>query len=319
MRILKFGGKSLETVEKTQNVCKFIKKCYQKDKNLVIIVSAMGNETDNLNRLAEKFNADKLPQREYAKLLSCGETISSALIAMCLCSMNVPAKSLSGKDIGLSTFGGYTNAVVSSIAKYEIIKCMQSGVVAVVAGFQGKTQSGEISTLRRGGSDTTAVAIGIAFNLKVEIYSDFAGIFAGDPRFLPFKKIEKIDFKSLTNMTLTGSRVFSEEGAKLAEDFETELIFKSSEFPEKNGSIVSKACDNFVCISNSQPLRQILIISNSNKNKKFISKIVKKVLKSHSFYNFSVKNKNISFYVLESEFLSILRKLSEELNLLEKK
>ncbi len=317
MRILKFGGKSLETIEKVQNVCKFIEKTYQKDQNLVIVVSAMGDTTNKLETLAKKLNPKTNLNRELAILFSVGETISASLVCICLEELNVPAKSFSGKDIKLKTFGGYTNAVAASIDKSEITKCMKENVVAVVSGFQGITSDNQISTLFKGGSDTTAVALGVAFNLPVEIYSDFHGVCAGDPRLLPFKKIDKIDYETLINMSASGAKVLSEESAKLAKKFSVNVILACSEDPEsQDTTILSDHGEDIVAISNTQKLRQITLTFSDPSKLNFVLKNVLNALNQINFYNFNVNNKKISFCVEEENFKSVLHFLSKKLNLI---
>ena len=169
MRILKFGGKSLETLEKTQKICKNIKKIYKNDKQLIIVVSAMGNTTNNLIEMAEHFKPENNSKRELDALLSTGETLSSSIFAMALQSVGLPAKSFSGWQIKIKTYGDHQHSLISSIDKTKLEQCLKQNVIAVVAGFQGVNCDGDITTLGRGGSDTTAAALGAVFQTNVEI------------------------------------------------------------------------------------------------------------------------------------------------------
>ena len=126
MRILKFGGKSVATIEKMQKIAKFIKKIYKNDKKIIIVISAMGSRTDELTRLANEFGSENLSKRELAKLLSVGETESSSLFSMLLNSFNIPAKSFSANELEILTYGDYTNARIAYINKTKLENAVES-------------------------------------------------------------------------------------------------------------------------------------------------------------------------------------------------
>ncbi len=319
MRVLKFGGKSLSSIEKTQNICKYIKKIYKNNKKIVIVVSAIGNTTNELLLLAENYSGAKEQNKtDLAKLLSTGETVSSTLFSIMLNSMGVPAKSLSAYELEISTFGDSTSSRIAYINKTKILECLNSNTVAVVAGFQGVNKNNEITTLGRGGSDTTAVAIASIFETDVEIYSDYSGVFAGDPRLLNFKKIKKASFDIMTKMAKAGARVLDARAVSLAKNFNTTIISKSSAFPERCGSIISNLESDVVSISEIDNLSKITV-NFTNKNKmNFIVKNVLLYLNDCKFYNLTINNEEISFYVESQNKLEILSKLSKKLNLLKK-
>lgn len=318
MRILKFGGKSLSDSIKTQNICKFIKNIYKNDKNLIIIVSAVSSTTDDLISLSKSYGGDNF-QRELAVLLSTGETQSSALFAMMLCSLGVPAKSLQAFQIEISTFGAYNDSKIAYINKSKIEKCINGGYVAVVSGFQGINSDGEITTLGRGGSDTTATAIGAIFGCDVEIYSDFDGVFCGDPRYLNYKKIKSIDYDSMIGMAHGGAKVIDARSTEIAKNFGINIISKSSAQPNKSGTkILPMVESDFISISTIDNLSKITIVASEDSKIERIVKISLQILKNIKFYNFSINLKKISFFIKNDDKPKVLPNLSKKLNLLNK-
>ena len=318
MRILKFGGKSVATIEKMQKIAKFIKKIYKNDKKIIIIISAMGSRTDELTHLANEFGSENLSKRELAKLLSVGETESSSLFSMLLNSFNIPAKSFSANELEILTYGDYTNARIAYINKTKLENELQKNTVCVIAGFQGINSSGEITTLGRGGSDTTAAAIGAIFEHDIEIYSDFDGIFAGDPRELDYKKLKLANYEQIKNMAKNGAKVLDERAVSLSKDYGIKIFSKSSSLPTKTGSLVCPIESDVISISTINHLSKISIIF-SNKNKfNFIIKNVLNSLKDVNFYNFEINNNEISFLVLTANKIQVENVLAKKLNLLKK-
>ena len=208
MRVLKFGGKSLSSKNKCFNICNYIKKIYSEDNRIIIVVSAIGNTTDTLfnqaneyvsyystinnskNSNAKNNNLSKniLINGEIAKLVSTGENQSASLMALMLISMGINAISVSAKDIEILTYGEHLDSKVLQINKSKLDKIIKTDTIAIVTGFQGINEYGQITTLGRGGSDTTSSAIASLYGVPVEIYSDYNGIFSGDPKFNNFKK-----------------------------------------------------------------------------------------------------------------------------------
>ncbi len=317
MRILKFGGKSLSSEEKVQNVSKFIKKIYKKDKNLVIVVSAMGAETQNLTDLAKKFGYENnLADRELAVLLSTGEIQSASLVAINLLKLDVPAKSFTGKDLELVTFGGYLSGKVCYLNKTKILECFKQNVVAVVCGFQGINYEGETTTLGLGGSDTTATALASAFDCPAEIYSDFDGVFSGDPRILPYKKLKNIDYDSMLLASRAGAKVLDEKSIELAKKFNIKIISKSSSEPEKSGSTIFNFQEDSISISKMDSLCKITIVFNNPQKLKTVLKAIVKNISETKFYNFKTELNEISFYVKSDVASNIISNISKDLKLI---
>jgi len=314
---MKFGGKSLDTPQKVQNICKNIKKIYKKDKELIIIVSAMGKTTDELLKKSTEYYQKNCNRRELDALLSTGETQSSALFAIALNNIGVPAKSLQAFQLGISTFGDYQNSLISHINKSPIIKCFEKKCIAVVAGFQGINSNEDITTLGRGGSDTTAAALGAIFNHEVEIYSDFDGIFAGDPRKINnLRKINKISFDSIKNMAISGAKVLDARAADIASKHNTKLICKQSSDFNKKGTIVSNIEDSFISLSLIDNLCKITLTFSQDRDIKIITKNVINILNSYKIYNLAINFNQIEFYIKQIDKPAIESKLAKKLKLL---
>lgn len=316
MRILKFGGKSLDTIQKTQKICKYIKKIYKKEKEIIIVVSAIGKTTDNLINKAKTYSSNNPTEREMAKLLSTGETESSCLFSLMLNSIKVPAMSFQASDIALTTTMGYLDSQINSIDKTKIVSCLKEKTIAVVAGFQGMNSKNEITTLGRGGSDTTAIALGVAFNNNVEIYSDFDGVFCGDPRVLNYKKIKRINFKTMHIMSNAGAKVLTPRATLLALKNNIQIISKASRFPAQKGTIVSNIESNTISITSQNNLCLISIIFDNDKQLKFILKNVNNAINNYKIYNLNLKSNIIQILVNNEDSKQINYFLSKKLNLL---
>lgn len=316
MKVLKFGGKSLSTPEKVQNICRNIQKIYKKDKNLIIVVSAFGKTTNELFEKAQIFGGEKINTRELDVLLSVGETSAAALVAIMLNSMGVPAKSFQGFQIELTTFGDYQNSKIAHLNKQLILECFKKEQVVVIAGFQGINKNGDITTLGRGGSDTTAAALGAVFDIPVEIYSDYNGVFAGDPKLLNFKKLKKLNFNTMQSMAKAGAKVLDFRATEIAKKFNTNIISKSSTEMHKTGTLISNIEDNVVAISSIDALSKITITFSDKSKIKFIVKNVLSCQNNVNFYNFTINFNEISFYVESSQKLNVIKFLSKKLNLL---
>lgn len=316
MRVLKFGGKSLSTIEKTQKLCKYIKKIYKNDKKIIIVVSAAGNTTNNLINIARQYGDNNNTPREIAKLLSTGETQSASLFSIMLNNIGVPAKSFSAHELQITTFGDYLNSNIAYINKKPIIECFEKEIVCVVSGFQGINKNNELTLLGRGGSDTTATALAGIFDITAEIYSDYDGIFSGDPKLFNFKKIKKASYELMIQMAKSGAKVLDSKSVEVAKKFNIGIVSKSSSFPEKQGSLISEVESDFISISTIEHLSQISINFSNNSKLKFIIKNVLSSLDNQKFYNLIIKQNKISFYVLSSDSIKIIGILSKKLNLL---
>lgn len=318
MRILKFGGKSLSSLNKIQNICKYIKEAYKSDKNIVVVVSAMGQTTDELISLANEYGNNSSSKRELATLLSTGETQSASLFAMHLISIGVPAKSLLSFQLQTETFGDYLNSRVAYISKNPILECFKEGSVAVVAGFQGVNKKNEITTLGRGGSDTTATALGAVFGIDVEIFSDFDGVFTGDPRAFAYKKLKSVDYDTMINIALGGAKVLDSRATEIAKRHGIKIFAKCSYALNNKGTIISSIESDVIMISNIDHLCKITIaFSDKSKMNKIALNVINS-LKNEKLYNLSIENEKISFFVDQAEKNIIIKTIATKLKLLKK-
>lgn len=179
--VMKFGGASVASPEQFSSIADIIIDRMQEHPQVVVVVSAMGKTTDELIGLAKHVNPDP-PRREYDMLISVGERISISLLAMALAKKNQRACSFTGSQSGIITSDEHTEARILNVKPDRLKSCLADGKVVIVAGFQGVSRQGEITTLGRGGSDTSAVALAAAFDAKVEFYKDVPGIFSADPK-----------------------------------------------------------------------------------------------------------------------------------------
>ena len=235
-----------------------------------------------------------------------------------LISMGLPAKSFSGKDISISTFGDYLNSKITYIDKSKLQTVLESGTIAIVSGFQGVNKNGEITTLGRGGSDTTAVAIASIFDIPVEIYSDYNGIFCGDPKYNNYKKIKQLNYNFAFSMADSGSKVLAKRAIAIAQKHKIKIYTKSSCMPLLKGSLVDNIENDLVAICKTDNLCRISIIFSNNNKLDKISKIVLNLLNNYNFYNLEIKNDKIEFFVEEKNKKTIYDSLSEKLNLIAK-
>ncbi|MCH9613255.1 MAG: Aspartokinase [Chlamydiia bacterium] len=192
--VLKFGGAALSSSESFDQIAKII--CRKRERRIVVVVSAMGSMTDELLTLAHSVNPQP-PKRELDMLLSVGERISMSLLAMALAKEGRSALSFTGSQSGIITTGDHSNAEILEVRPHRILEALQSNAIAIVAGFQGVSLQKEITTLGRGGSDTSAVALGAAVGAThVEFYKDVGGVFSADPKKDPDAKlISQLTFK----------------------------------------------------------------------------------------------------------------------------
>jgi aspartate kinase len=217
--VQKYGGSSVGTVEKIKKVAQSIIKRKNNGDDLVVVVSAMGDTTDDLIALAKNItnNPDK---RELDALLSTGEMISSALLAMALKDSGYDAISYTAYQIGLRTSGQYGKSLIDDIDGGNIKESLEEGKIIIVAGFQGINEDGDITTLGRGGSDTTAVAIAVKLNGICEIYTDVDGIYSVDPRKYPkAKRLSEIDYEEMLELASLGAQVMHSRSVELGQKY----------------------------------------------------------------------------------------------------
>lgn len=215
--VMKFGGASVATPEHFSKIADIIIAKRKDHKRVIIVVSAMGNTTNDLISLAKQVNPSP-PQREFDMLVTVGERISIALLAMALAGKQAEAVSFTGSQSGIITCNHHTEARIIEVKPHRLLKALDAGKIAIVAGFQGVSQEGEITTLGRGGSDTTAVALGIALNAeRVEFYKDVPGIFTEDPKKNPkAEHLETLSYDAALSIVEKGAKVLHDRCIRLA-------------------------------------------------------------------------------------------------------
>ena len=245
--VQKFGGTSVASYEKMKEVCKIIEAHKEKYKDIAVVVSAMGRKgapyaTDTLIGMCTNIN-DRPTKRELDMIMSCGEIISGTILATMLDSMGIPATFLTGIQAGITTTKAYSNAKIKKINPKKIQKELADGKVVIIAGFQGGTEDGEITTLGRGGSDTSAVAIGKALGSDlVQIYTDVDGIMTADPRIEPDAKVLKyVDYDEIFQMAENGSKVIHPRAVELAKNADIILQIKNTYNPNYEGTKIGPA------------------------------------------------------------------------------
>ncbi|NLB17519.1 MAG: aspartate kinase [Syntrophomonadaceae bacterium] len=246
MRILvqKFGGTSLATTELRSRVCDIVESNREAGYSLVVVVSAMGRDsaayaTDTLINLVKEVNPDPL-RRELDILLSCGETIAGVLLANQLTALGIPATFLSGEQAGIRTDGNYGNAHIRYVSPAKLIESLDKGLVVVVAGFQGVGENGDLTTLGRGGSDTTACALGIALNAEfIDIYTDVEGVMTADPRIVDNARLlDSINYNEICQLARDGAKVVHPRAIEIAMQKGIPVRIRST-FSDSVGTTVS--------------------------------------------------------------------------------
>ncbi|MFA4992432.1 MAG: aspartate kinase, partial [Candidatus Omnitrophota bacterium] len=215
--VQKYGGSSVANVERIQKVAQRVVSYRKKGYELVVVVSALGDTTDELIQLADKINTDP-SEREMDMLLSTGEQISVALLAMAIHKLGAQAISFTGAQVGIITDSSHTRARIIKINADKIKEELKKGKIVIVAGFQGVTLNQDITTLGRGGSDLTAVALAKELNAgSCEIYTDVEGIYTTDPRIEPkARKIEEITYDEMLEMASLGAQVMQARSIEVA-------------------------------------------------------------------------------------------------------
>ncbi len=242
LKVLKFGGTSVGTLERIQNVANIIKKIRYEGHDVIAVVSAMSGETNKLIEYAEKFSKNPMAN-EMDMLLSSGERVTSALLSIALNEQGYKAVSMSGREAGIVTNNAHMKARIEAINTTNMKNAIVKGKVVVVAGFQGVTQdTNRVSTLGRGGSDLTAVAIAGAIKADVcEIYTDVDGIYTTDPRIEPkAKKLKKISYDEMLELASLGAKVLQNRSVEMAKKLNVNLVSRSSFMPEVEGTLITK-------------------------------------------------------------------------------
>ena len=242
--VQKYGGSSVANPERIKNVARRVVDYKKKGNDLVVVVSALGDTTDELIELAAKIS-DNPPEREMDMLLSTGEQISVALLAMAIQELGVEAISLTGSQVGIITDTVHTRARIVKIEAQKLRQELKKGRIVIVAGFQGMTPEQDITTLGRGGSDLSAVALAKTLEAdECEIYTDVEGIFTADPRVEPrARKLEAITYDEMLEMASLGAQVMQARSIEVAKKFDVPIHVRSS-FSRKRGTMIIKEVKN---------------------------------------------------------------------------
>lgn len=238
--VQKFGGTSVGSMERIQHVAKRIKKEVQLGNKLVIVVSAMGKSTDTLIDMARQLSSNP-ESREMDMLLSTGEQVTSALLAMALHQIEVKAISMTGWQAGVVTEAVHSKARIVDIKKESILEEVNQGNVVIVAGFQGATETGLITTLGRGGSDTTAVALAAVLAAeRCDIFTDVTGVYTADPRIVPLaRQVKQISYDEMLELANLGAGVLHPRAVECAKNYGVNLTVRSS-FEDIEGTWVKE-------------------------------------------------------------------------------
>jgi aspartate kinase len=236
--VQKYGGTSVGSPERIKNVARRVLETQQAGHKVVVVVSAMSGVTDSLIKLSREV-CTQPSERELDVLLSTGEQTTIALLAMALQGLGTPAVSLTGAQAGIVTDGVHTKAKIFNITPKQIHSHLDEGAIVIVAGFQGQTPEGEITTLGRGGSDLTAIALAAALKAdKCEIFTDVDGVYTCDPRIVPdARKIDTISYEEMLEMASSGSKVMQSRSVEFANKFDVLFEVRSS-FNQNPGTIV---------------------------------------------------------------------------------
>src|SRR5512140_842044 len=236
--VQKYGGSSVADVEKIRKVAQRVKAKREAGYQVVVVVSAMGDTTDELLSLAKQVSPDP-PRRELDMLLTCGERISMALLSMALQEQGVLAISFTGSQSGIITNDAHAQARIVEVRPYRIQDELEAGKVVIVAGYQGVSYKREVTTLGRGGSDTTAVALAAALGADCEIYSDVDGVFSADPRLVQdARKLDALSYDEMQELASAGAKVLNAQAVEFAKERGI-VISARSTFGGGSGTTVS--------------------------------------------------------------------------------
>lgn len=245
MRVIvqKFGGTSVDGPERIKNVAKRIVKTKQMGYSVCTVLSAPGNMTDDLIEMAKKVAAKPTP-REMDMLLSTGERISIALLSMAMHELGEKATSFTGSQAGIITDTTHTRAKIVEVKADRVLEALSKGHIAIVAGFQGVSIDKNVTTLGRGGSDTTAVALAARLGAEVcEIYTDVEGVFTADPRVIPeAKKLSLVSYEEMLEMAVTGAKVLNARSVEFARIYRVPIHVRSS-FVESEGTWIKEVTE----------------------------------------------------------------------------
>lgn len=247
--VQKYGGTSVGTIERIRRVGDRVDQAIKEGNQVVVVLSAMSGETDRLLKLAHQITA--IPdERELDMLLSTGERVTIALLAMDLRSRGLEARSFTGRQVGIMTDSAHTKARITRVTAERIRESLDKGVIPVVAGFQGINQQSDVTTLGRGGSDLTAVALAGALKAdRCVIFTDVDGVYTTDPNIVPSaRRIDKISYEEMLEMASLGAKVLQSRAVEFAAKFNVPLEVNSS-FKEGKGTLVTREDEDMEAVA----------------------------------------------------------------------
>ena len=239
--VQKYGGTSVGDIVRIKKIAERIARLRKEKIDIVVVVSAMAGETDKLLAMANQISAIG-KDRDMDLLLSSGERVSCALLSIALDSIGCPAISMTGRQIGLLTDNSHTKARIKEVYTNRAIKALEDGQVIVVAGFQGINEHGDVTTLGRGGSDTSAAAIAVALKAeRCEIYTDVDGVYTADPNVVPnAHKMNRVSYDEMLEMSSLGAKVLQFRCVEFCKNYDMPLIVKSSLVEDSKGTLICK-------------------------------------------------------------------------------
>ena len=251
--VQKYGGTSVANTDRIKAVAERVVATAKQGNKVIVVVSAMAGETDKLIRIAHEIT-DAPDEREMDMLLSSGERVTSALTAMAIQSMGYKSVSFTGRQVGIITDSAHTKAMIERISAERLVKAINEDKIPVVAGFQGIDESSDVTTLGRGGSDTTAVAIAAALKADLcEIYTDVEGVYTTDPRIVKeARKLDKISYDEMLEMASLGAKVLHGRSVEFAKKYAVPLVVRSS-FNYNPGTLIIKEDEQFLSVYQSHP------------------------------------------------------------------
>ncbi|WP_296189249.1 MULTISPECIES: aspartate kinase [unclassified Psychrobacter] len=261
--VQKYGGTSMGSIDRIKNVAKRVKRWHDNGHQVIVVVSAMSGETNRLIDLARQISSQPDP-REYDQMVSTGEQVSISLLAMAIKELGIGARSFTGRQVAIKTDNAHTKARIESIDDKNIREQLDAGNIVIVAGFQGIDEEGNATTLGRGGSDTTGVAIAAALGAdECQIYTDVDGVYTTDPRVTSkAKKLEKITFEEMLEMASLGSKILQIRSVEFAGKYGVPLRVLSSFDENNDGSFDQDFQDNvgtLITIDEGDNMEQAII------------------------------------------------------------
>lgn len=313
--VMKFGGSSVATIKKIQNVADIIIRKKKEASNIVVVVSAMGKTTNELISLSKQIS--KRPDtRELDQLMSTGEMVSASLLSMALIEKGHDAISMTGNKAGFRTKGIHTKSKIEDVKTKNLDQALSEGKVVVVAGFQGINERGDITTFGRGGSDTSAVALAAKLGFDCEIYTDVEGIYSVDPRrYKEAKKLDVLSFDEVMEMAHLGAKVIEPRSVELAKKYNVK-VYIALNTADKKGTLITDGGNVLEknVINNISVIEDVLLVS-FNAHKKKLSDIFLKLAQRNINVDVISQSEETISFTSTNENEDIIAELFEEENI----